>query len=197
MNISRYVVIHCSDISYRKEFDQFNNINSYHKNRGFPKSSLGIFVGYHALITGDKVYNCKEDTDVGAHCNQGYDGSKVYPAGSGLALSMNYQSLGVCVGFDGDIEMPTAKQYELLQAQVWAWQDRYLIPNERVFFHRKFATGKTCPGSLITVQWLKDLLTRPKPIIEEKDRQCVDIEPLIEKKKRWYNNLMSFIRSQQ
>ena len=183
-NQIKYIVIHCSDVSERSIFDQLKSINEYHRDvKMFPKSSLNYWVGYHYLITGNTIYQCRADGDVGSHCNQGYDGIKVYPPGSGLALSMNYQSCGICWGGDGDIEFPSPKHYELLQKKVWEVQDKYKIPNERVFFHRKFSISKTCPGSLITDQWLKDLLTRPKVIPETpKTDSCLSV--IIEKDKQ-------------
>lgn len=167
MNKPKYILIHTTDVSVKTLYDQFKSVNTYHRDvRDFPISSLGYFVGYHRLITGGKNYKCREDSDVGAHCNQVVDG-----------LSMNFQSCGVCVGFDGDIEPVPTWAYPLLQKQVWDWQDKYKIPNERVKFHRDYATGKTCPGSLITKAWLANLLarpiTQPKPD-DQKDKQ-IDI----------------------
>jgi len=151
MNNPKYIIIHSSDVGHKTVPNQFKNINDYHRDvREFPISSLGYFIGYHQLITGDINYVCRKESDVGAHCNQQLDG-----------VSMNFQSLGVCVGFDGDVEYPSQNQYNLLQQQVWHWQDKYAITNDKVFFHRKFATWKTCPGGLITDAWLKQLLMRP------------------------------------
>jgi len=163
-NNPKYIIIHCSDISRTVLFDQLNSINNYHKERGFPQSSLGYYVGYHYLITGDREIQCRKDDEEGAHCNQGYDGKTVYAPGTydhDKIKSMNFQAFGVCDGFDGDIEYPSAMQYALLQKRVWALQDKYGIPNENVFFHRFFAKSKTCPGSLLDDEWLKILLTRP------------------------------------
>lgn len=186
MNNPRYIVIHCTDVSYRTAYNQFNSVNIYHRDvRDFPISSHGYYVGYHVLITGDTLYECRKDTDEGAHCNQRVNG-----------ISMNFQSLGVCVGFDGDIEMPTPRQYELLQRQVWAWQDKYKIPNENVKFHRVYATDKTCPGSLITDAWLKDLLKRPAPVVEKpEDSKCAALEKIIIEQKGIIANLQELVRS--
>ncbi len=165
-NIPKYIIIHCSDVSYRNGFDQFDSINTYHRDvRMFPISALGYFIGYQRLITGDKNYQARLDTDVGAHCNQGIDVNGNPIEGPVSGTSMNFQSLGICIGFDGDIEMPTARQYALLQEQIWKWQDQYGITNDRVYFHRKFALTKTCPGSLITQAWLDQLLARPGSIV--------------------------------
>lgn len=160
INKPKYIIIHCTDYSYKLMPNQFEACNSWHKDRGFPKSSLGLYIGYHSLITGDTNYPCRLETDEGAHCNQVVDG-----------LSMNFQSLGVCIGFDGDIEMPTDKQYELLQKQVWEWQDKHGIPSSNVKFHRYYSLAKTCPGSLVTEEWLNKLLIRP---INTSNEKCID-----------------------
>lgn len=136
--------------------DQFLACNGWHKDRGFPLSTLGYYVGYHRLITGDKNYQARIDTEEGAHCNQKVNG-----------VSMNFQSLGVCIGFDGDTEYPTDIQANLLREQIWRWMDAYSIPIENVKFHREYATNKTCPGSLITKDWLTKLLQKtPVPVKE-------------------------------
>lgn len=181
------ILIHCTDVSYRAIPDQFHPCNGWHKDRTFPMSSLGFYIGYHRIITGDRNYQARLDTDEGAHCNQKENG-----------VSMNFQSLGVCIGFDGDIEMPTTMQYALLQKQVWEWQDQYGIPNERVKFHRDYATDKSCPGSLITKQWLKDLLTRPIPITvpaKPPESMCIAQEKIIAEQKVKISALEAFINS--
>lgn len=195
-NIPKYIVIHCSDVSFRQRYDQLNSINIYHRDeRDFPKSSLGYYVGYHCLITGDKNYKCKEEDEVGAHCNQGFDGKTVYPTGSGKALSINYQSLGICIGFDGDIEMPPVTLYKLLQKQIWAWQDKYVIPNENVYFHRYFHSGKTCPGSLIKPQWLIDILKRPEPVtFKPVENMCTEYKETIDNQNMIIKNLRELVQ---
>lgn len=182
-NNPKYILIHCSDVSYKVCADQFYSINKYHRDeRGFPRSSLGLYVGYHYLITGEQEYLCRIDTEEGAHCNQHLNG-----------LSMNFQSIGVCIGFDGDIEFPTSMQYALLQKRVWALQDKWGIKNENVRFHREFATTKTCPGSLITQAWLDELLKRPVPVIlppKPVENMCVVQDKEIAELKRklsWYD----------
>jgi hypothetical protein len=175
------IIIHGTDYSYRKLKDQFLACDGWHKDRYFPKSTLGWFVGYHRLITGGINYKAREDNEVGAHCNQHENG-----------LSMNYQSLGICVGFDGDIEFPTLEDYALLQKQVWEWQDKYQIPPSKIKFHRAYATDKSCPGSLITDQWLKDLLTRPKPVVEKPKEELCTAE--VVKKAKWWDNLPIWLK---
>jgi len=150
INTPRLILIHSTDYPRRIIANQFNSCNEWHKARDFPLSLLGNYIGYHRLITGEKNYQAREDNEVGAHCNKVYQGK-----------SVNFQSLGVCIGFDGDIEPVTDIEYNLLQKQVWEWQDKYNIPNNRVVFHRFFVKEKTCPGSLLNDAWLARLLLRP------------------------------------
>lgn len=170
MNNPKYIVVHCSDVSYRQVFDQYNAINQYHKDQGFTYSSLKNFIGYHRLITGNTNYQCRTDYEEGCHTATVVDG-----------LSMNVQSLGICVGFDGDIEYPTPKQYELLQQQIWNWMDRYNIPGERVLMHRHFNKNKTCPGSLIGDEWMRRLVigegVKPEPE-QEKQQDIINAHDL-------------------
>lgn len=198
MNIPKYIVIHCSDVSEKIQYNQLNSINTYHRDeRQFPLSTLGYWVGYHYLITGGEIYQCRLDSDEGAHCNQGFDGLTVYPAGSGKALSMNLQSIGICWGGDGDLEHPSTIHYNLLQKKIWDIQDKYNIPNMNVFFHRKFSTSKTCPGSLIIDEWLKLLLTRQvyKPIEEIPTEICTDLstDTSVHNNSKWYNLIIKII----
>lgn len=164
----------------------------------FPVSSLGYYVGYHYLFTGDKEYQCRADTDEGAHCNQGFDGIRVYEAGTydkTKISTMNHQSIGLCLGFDGDIEYPSAIQYELLQKRVWQLQDKYNISNDNVYFHRYFAKNKTCPGSLITQAWLDTLLRRPIVVPlppKPEDSLCV-AEVVVKKKFSFYDLYERFL----
>lgn len=153
-NIPKFIIIHCSDVSYQRQPDQFNAINQYHRDeRRFPISSLGLYVGYHRLIDDGVNIQCRLDTDIGAHCNQQENG-----------LSLNFQSLGICVSGDFDSEVMKRIDYDLLEKQIWAWQDQYKIPNENVRFHRYYAKDKTCPGLLLNAKWLSDLLKRPQTV---------------------------------
>jgi len=153
MNIPTMIVLHSSDVRKSIQPAQFNSINNYHKEQGFPVSSLGIYVGYHALIEQGKVIECRLPTDEGAHCNQQKNGK-----------SINFQSLGACVSGDYDVEKMSPEDYDALRQQVWAWQAKYNIPNSEVYFHRHFNTLKTCAGLLLTDEWLKGLLKQPNAV---------------------------------
>jgi N-acetylmuramoyl-L-alanine amidase len=163
MNHPEKIIIHCSDVSSRKSSNQLDSINQYHKTRGFPLSRLGYYVGYHVLITGGKLYHTRLETEEGAH-----------------TVGENLRSLGICVGFDGDVEYPTPEDYILLQRQVWRWQEMYAIPDDKVFYHRAFNTSKSCPGSLLGVEWKANLLRRT-PVAKPIDQDEKQKEILIQK----------------
>lgn len=151
VNNPKYILIHCTDTKRAYVYDQFDSVNNYHRDfRQFPVSSLGFYGGYHRIITGGKNRQYRLDGDEGAHCNTVVNG-----------VSMNFQSLGISIGFDGDEELLTKEEEILLRDQIWYWQDKYGIPTENVKFHRDYDKhGKTCPGVLITREWLENLLKR-------------------------------------
>lgn len=171
MNQPIKILIHATDTSQAVGKDQYNSVNSYHKSLDFPRSKTGSYVGYHRLITGGKNYKCREDDEIGAHCNSTTEDGK----------SLNVQSLGVCVGFDGDIEYMTPEHYELLKTQVTDWQEKYNIPDSEVYFHRDFNLNKTCPGTLLGKEWLYQLLKKT-PNIKPKE-QCEKQEAIIKELK--------------
>lgn len=170
-NKPKYIIIHCSDVSWTALRDQFNSINAYHRDdRGFPRSSLGYFVGYQRLVTGGRNYQARIDTEEGAHCNQVLEG-----------VSMNFQSLGICFGGDGDIEYPHPDDYVLLKEQVQLWQRMYAIPNQNVFYHRHFAKEKTCAGSMLGDEWMARLLSTDVPAPKTPEQQENQIAILLKK----------------
>lgn len=183
-NNPRWIILHCTDYSYRLMKDQFLACNGWHRDRDFSVSSLGYYVGYQRLITGGKNNQARLDTDEGCHTNQVVDG-----------VSMNIQSLAVCVGFDGDLEFPLPEDYALLQKQVWDWMDQYMIPPSKIKFHRHFAVGKTCPGSLITDQWLSDLLKRPLPVPPPESVKLNECLATVDTQKKQITLLQSIIES--
>lgn len=181
-NNIKYILVHCSDVLSTDIFDQFKSINIYHRdNRFFPESSLGIFVGYNYLITGDKLYKCRENWEIGAHCNDVVDG-----------ISMNRQSIGICFGIDGDRELPSDTHLKLFKSLIDGLMIKYDIPLERVKFHRDYDTkGKTCPGTLFTRQYLESII---KPLsVPINIEKCNNEKIIIENQKSQIFNLQTFI----
>lgn len=186
VNTPKYLIIHTTDYPYSKMQDQFKACDGWHKERQFPKSSKGLYIGYHYLFTGGREYICREDSEEGAHCNTQVNGQ-----------SMNFQSIGLAVGFDGDIEYMPPVEYTLLQKRVWALQDKYKIPNDRVKYHRDFTPSKTCPGSLIDSKWLVQLLQRPIVVVDKPvEKMCIAEEKeivVLKERVKWYEDIFNWI----
>ncbi len=181
MNKPTKIIVHSTDVSWTKNRDQFHAVDQYHHSRGFPESRSGSFVGYHSLITGGKNYRPKLDSEEGAH-----------------TIGQNLTSLGVAVGFDGDVEYPHPEDYALLKRQVQNWQDSYLIPNEEVHFHREFNPQKTCPGALLGKEWMGELLKREtvgKPEDQEEKQRAILMQKisLLKKLIDLYTQLRKYI----
>lgn len=136
MNTKEYIIVHHTLVSRHKNKAQFDAVNKYHKSRGFPKSSLGYYVGYHYMIEPDgKVIKAREHDDIGAHTVQ---------------QSMNYRSLGICLSGHFDIEEPTDEQKSALLDLILELQKAHNIPDGKIKLHRDYAGQyKSCPGTRI------------------------------------------------
>lgn len=168
MNRPKYLLIHASDVGQDVLFDQLKSINAYHKKghpqAPFPLSSLGYYVGYHYLITGGKTYQTRLDGDVGAHCNNKVDG-----------VSLNFQSIGICWGGDGDIELPNKSSREALRSLIRSLMTKYGISIDNVKFHRDYdQNGKTCPGTLFTRSYLLGILNEQEYDLQKRQK-CEEI----------------------
>jgi hypothetical protein len=128
------------------------DVDRWHKDRDFPKSRKGWFVGYHYVIEKDgTVTQTREHDEEGAH-----------------VVGMNRSSIGVCFMGNFDKEMPTKEQTE-------AWiqlynQLRTIYPNIPTKPHRAFA-DRTCHGTLLSDNYFQlhsqrwDLLVEVKSLL--------------------------------
>lgn len=115
---------------------QFKAINLNHRQRNFPISSLGFFVGYHYLIEVDgTIQKAREETEIGAH-DQGE----------------NYGSIGICLAGNFNIEQPTKEQEEAAAEITDAILRRWNIPLTRIEPHR-WGDQTDCPGKLLGDYW--------------------------------------------
>lgn len=137
--ITDAIVVHCSATPEGREHD-VTDIRRWHKQRGFSD------VGYHFVVKLDgTVEKGREEYLCGAHCVEG---------------GMNRRSIGVCYIGGMDKQMKNAKdtrtpeQKESLRKLVRTLQQKYDIPDSRVFGHRDFSR-KACPcfdvRSMLTV----------------------------------------------
>ena len=161
-NKPRWITVHCTAASHQTAPQQFFAVNRYHKDRGFPLSSLGYYGGYHILIERDGTeLRYREDWEIGAHCNDIQDG-----------LSMNMQSLGVCLAGNFDIEFPTPAQIETLRKRLVKWTQGYPeISYAKILPHRNWSKLKTCYGANLASDWARKLVAgQPKDWEEDKKR---------------------------
>lgn len=140
----KYIVLHHSAVSIKGNNDQFEAINRTHKVRfNFP-SELGLYVGYQYLIRSDgRVKQCRKDTEVGAHCREGF---------------MNFKSIGICLEGNFDVDKPEPFQIFALRDLLRKLSKQYGIPKERVMFHRNYATYKSCPGKNVSQNFIRSLI---------------------------------------
>lgn len=129
----RAIVLHHSAIL--REREQFWTINNYHKRKGFPESTLGLFGGYHYLINGDGLlWQYRKENEHGAHTNTKWDGEHLNDIG-----------IGICVGGDFTRQDPAEVQLQILTQLLRYLQFQHAIPDSAVLLHRD-VSRTLCPG---------------------------------------------------
>ena len=129
------IVIHHTVSSRDKTTVQ--DIDAWHKLR-WPdfKGSLGYWVGYHYVITGDgSVKQTREDIETGAHCIP------------------NVGKLGICLTGNFEIEEPSEKQLSSLQTLLIKLKSEYNISDNQIYGHRELSRT-LCPGKTL-MSWIE------------------------------------------
>ena len=133
-NIPNKIIVHHSADS--SQGDQFFKIDTYHRERGFPKSEIGYFVGYHFVINRlGNVTRARKDTEEGAH-----------------TIGQNLSSLGICIEGNFDTELPSEAQEKSLALLLRGMCEKYKIPANQIFPHRAFR-NTSCYGSGLDNWW--------------------------------------------
>lgn len=129
------IIWHHSAVS--SEQDQFKGIDNGHKKRGFPKSSLGFFVGYHYLIEHNgAIKQARKENEPGCHDR-----------------GENFRSIGICLSGNFSLNMPSERQTKAARRLVRQLMMKYNIPPERVEPHR-WDDATECPGKLLPDDFL-------------------------------------------
>ena len=116
---------------------QLNKINAYHKSRGFPKSGLGFYVGYHYLIEHNGlVIKCRKETEIGAHDR-----------------GENFGSIGICLDGNFNYTTPRKEQKKAAGKLTKEILRRWHIRVARIEPHR-WGDPTDCPGTLLPDKWL-------------------------------------------
>lgn len=122
---------------------QFKKVDGYHKNEGFPKSTLGFYVGYH-YFSGKEgtIKQARANTEDGAHtvnCGCSVDESG-FPKGTA-----NERLIGICFAGNFLEEEPDPRA---LAAVFWLTVDlqrKYGIGDKRLYNHSDLKRT-SCPG---------------------------------------------------
>lgn len=132
----KYIIVHHSAAA--APMPQFDSINKWHKDRDFPLSTLGYFVGYHRVIEADgTVRIARLDTE--RDCD---------------SFGHNYDSLSVCLAGNLDLNEPTVAQVNALGALLSHWCTLWGLEAEEVFPHRRF-NPTSCYGAKVSDNWAR------------------------------------------
>lgn len=134
MTPKRIVWHHTADASPAPQFDK---INKAHKDRGFPKSLLGYYVGYHFLIepNGD-IRTARRMTEIGAH-DEGE----------------NVNSLGIALAGNFTRQLPSESQSISAAKLIKSIRKTIPIPVTRIEPHR-WDDQTECPGKALWDSWM-------------------------------------------
>ncbi len=134
---NKIIIHHTADTLMNPQFDR---VNTAHKERLFPLSSLGKYCGYHYLIERDgNTIKARDHSDEGAHC-----------------VGQNISSIGVGLSGNFDIEWPTVQQETALTALCIKLSEDLSISISEIYDHKDFSKT-SCPGKNLnknTIKWL-------------------------------------------
>lgn len=151
INYPQWIIIHHSggtdsDPLADTSHHGVKEIDDWHRQKRFPKSELGYYVGYHYVINKDgNVAQTRGDKEVGAHC-KGMNFSSI-----GIVLSGNFDRLP-----HSENSYPTKEQIASLRTLLDELTDRHLIVGSRIVPHRAFSS-KSCYGKNLGDAWGKNL----------------------------------------
>lgn len=170
-----YIVIHTAAFS-GSDCDR-DMIDRWHKARNWNG------IGYHFVIL-NNLHSEKEDGTL-------EDGRPTNETGA-HALGLNSRSLGICCIGHGDKENFTPAQYKSLYALIKRLMTEFGITLDKVIGHRelnllveegvissRYRTSKSCPGSLIDMDFIREQLTHVQQETEVNDTQSVS-DPRLE-----------------
>lgn len=119
-NQPKAIVIHHEGAS-----NGFESVNDWHRQRGFPKSSLGYHIGYQWYYDGDKWHNGRYENEEGMHTLGGW----------------NQKSIGVC--FKGNYDLEEFTYYQELKDKVEDIESRW---GELDLYTHRELWDIDCPG---------------------------------------------------
>lgn len=138
-------------------------VDDWHRRRGFPKSSLGYWVGYTYYIDlSGHTTKCREEDEEGAHTLGGW----------------NRKSVGICLRGDLTLSQPTNEQIEALQSLTGAIQSRWGIRYGKIYAHQEL-WPTLCPGDNL-MPHIRELRQR-EPKLRRLEKQISLLKEAIER----------------
>jgi len=115
---------------------QLNEINAYHKSKGFTKSTLSFYVGYNFVLDRNfQVTQTRSEFEEGCHTV-----TPKFP-------DANKNGIGICMAGDFTKEIPSPALLNLLAPLLADIQVRHRIPESEVWLHREV---ENMPGGTYT-----------------------------------------------
>lgn len=168
LNIPYYIVIHHSATPDHVLFSNFEAIRTYHKSYAIDGHIVDEDAFYDRMSMHDGEYFKKPWKDIGYHYVIEYvdemvvirDGRVEDEYGAheyrkmlnrfGKLVSINFQSIGICLVGDYDKSEPLEDMYSTLESLVSKLIKKYSIPVSNILGHREIdGVHKTCPGKKI------------------------------------------------
>ena len=157
------IALHHTAVSRFEATSQLNAVDRYHKESGYNKSSLGYYVGYNyfcdvdGTITQTREIGEETMAQLGHNC-----------IGGSCAIS-------ICTAGDFNRELPADEQILFLRGLL---TELRLIkyPNTPVVGHRDLQADRTCPGALLTQEYINVRLlgnVPPTPPDEEARKEAL------------------------
>ena len=150
----KFRALHNTAVSYTDVKNQLWSVNNYHKQRWGMKSALGYYVGYNGFIDGDGTFTQtrligEETISVKGHnCDRPFTCDTVH----------------FCFAFNGDREVLNQAQRKTLkrlyngEINLKVTISDFDITKLEDKFHRDLQANRTCPGKLVTYNYIKDIL---------------------------------------
>lgn len=140
-----YVAIHHTAV--HRSNTQLNAVDRYHRNKWGMKSSLGWYVGYNVFCDCDGTITQTRAIGEETIANTGHN----------CDIAARCDTVSFCFAGDFNQELPSDKQIAAFKK----WKARY--PHKKVVGHRDLQTNRTCPGKLMTDDYIQTrLLSQPQ-----------------------------------
>jgi N-acetyl-anhydromuramyl-L-alanine amidase AmpD len=131
-----YIILHHT-VS-KRDNTSIHDVNAWHKARWNWRSSMGHYMGYHFLVTGDgKIHQGAKPTEQRAH-----------------TIGYNDKAIGVCLTGNFETEKPSEKQLESLKKLLKKLMEQYNIKKDYIKGHRE-VYPTLCPGENF-ISWIKE-----------------------------------------